>query len=128
MAQETDDEQVARDLQLAYELQAQQDQEESIQHQLAFATNDIASTTNILGGGTRSPAPSSGGSASPFSRLGEMFNGTASRNRNNDSLLGDGSSNMQSNSSLLYVPCEIKGRMVELMVDSGSQTSVISSR
>ena len=45
-------------------------------------------------------------------------------NNNHD----DGSSAMFNNSnSLLYVPCIINSRMVEMMVDSGSQTSVISS-
>ena len=125
-------EQLARDLQLAYELEAEQEYEANITRSLANGTNDVASNTNILGGGSGgrsfASAPSSGNSGShrsnsPFSRVGSMFN---TRNRNN-SLLDDGSSSMQSNSSLLYVPCEINGRMVEMMVDSGSQTSVISS-
>jgi hypothetical protein len=40
--------------------------------------------------------------------------------------LNDGSSSMEQMRSLLYVPCEINGRVVEMMIDSGSQTSVIS--
>lgn len=129
-------EQLARDMQLAYELQAQQEHEASMEANLAIGTNDIASNSNILGGGGGSrgggspyaSAPSSGNSSSkgnsPFSALGSMF---APRSRNSNALLEDGSANMQSNSSLLYVPAEINGIVCEMMVDSGSQTSVISS-
>lgn len=118
-------EQLARDLQLAYELEYQQNFESNIESSLARGSNDVASNTNILGGGslpTSSTASGNNRSSSPFSRMGNRF----SRNRNN-SLMDDGSANMQTNGSLLYVPCEINGRMVEMMVDSGSQTSVISS-
>lgn len=39
----------------------------------------------------------------------------------------DGTKTAEEIGTLLYVPCEINGRVVEMMVDSGSQTSVISS-
>lgn len=42
------------------------------------------------------------------------------------SMLDDGSSFAASNKSLLFIPCQINGRPVEIMVDTGAQSSVIS--
>jgi Aspartyl protease len=117
-------EQLASDMQLAYEVQAQLEQEHAMERHLAEATNQAASTSNILGGGTPS---TTGINNNPFASLQSMItHATSSRNRNH-SLLDDGSSSMESNGSLIYVPCQINGRMVEMMVDSGSQASVVSS-
>ncbi|CAB9524953.1 DDI1 homolog 2 [Seminavis robusta] len=115
--------QMAADMQLAYELQAQQEQEGAIQQHLAQSTNEVAANSSILGGGTSFSAGAA--AANPLASLGNMFSSNT-RNRNH-SLLDDGSSSMESNGSLLYVPCEVNHRMVEMMVDSGSQTSVLSS-
>lgn len=41
-------------------------------------------------------------------------------------MLDDGSTDEAKNKSLIYVPCEINHRIVEMMVDTGAQTSVIS--
>lgn len=117
-------EQLARDLQMAYELQAQEEHHDAMQHQFASGTNSVASNTNILGGGMGGDRrrTSKRNGASPLSTAGNMF---SSKPKN--SLLDDGSSSAKLNGSLLYVPCEIRGRVAEMMVDSGSQTSVISS-
>ena len=116
-------EQLAADLQLAYEVEAQLVQEAAMEQHLAQATNHAASTSNILGGVTSYAA----GLSNPLAGLQNMISQATAPRRANSSLLDDGSSAMESNGSLLYVPCEINGRMVEMMVDSGSQTSVISS-
>jgi hypothetical protein len=117
-------EQMAADMQLAYEVQAQLEQEQAMEWHLAQATNQAASTSNILGGG----APSAAGTSNLFGSLQNMISqATASSRSRNHPLLDDGSSAMESNGSLLYVPTEINGLMVEMMVDSGSQTSVVSS-
>ncbi|CAB9524952.1 DDI1 homolog 2 [Seminavis robusta] len=42
-------------------------------------------------------------------------------------VLSDGSSEENNNKHLLHVPCEINHRLVEMMVDTGAQTSVLSS-
>lgn len=42
-------------------------------------------------------------------------------------MLCDGSKDEAKNKNLLYVPCEINDRLVEMMVDTGAQTSVIST-
>jgi len=49
---------------------------------------------------------------------------TNNANHSMSEMLHDGSSNMTNN--LLYVPCEINGRVCEMMVDTGAQSSVIS--
>jgi Aspartyl protease len=116
-------EQLAADLQLAYEVQAQLEQEQAMEQQLAAATNQAAYDSNVLGGG----ASTTTGINNPFASLQSMISQATAPRSQSHSLLDDGSSAMESNGSLLYVPCQINGRMVEMMVDSGSQTSVVSS-
>ena len=126
-------EQMARDMQLAYELQSQQELgDEELARRLA-AGADI--------GGSAAAAPASNGSrisASSsnngkkqkpmFSFLGNAAPSMFGRqNAHLAEALNDGSASMEQMGSLLYVPCEINGRVVEMMIDSGSQTSVIST-
>jgi len=79
----------------------------------------------LVSGASPSSGNSNGGSKSHgmLNRLSRVLGKQPRRNSYEHS----GSDDMESNNSLLYVPCEIKGRMTEMMVDSGSQTSVISS-
>lgn len=58
--------------------------------------------------------------------FGSLF-GSAKPKHSLSAAMEDGAESMDENSSLLYVACEIKGSVVEMMVDSGSQTSVMSS-
>lgn len=94
-----------------------------------------SASSAILGGVSpyASPPPSSSSSGNSRQRSGsrsrklknpllgisEMLNAITSSPGNDDG--------SESNGSLLYVPCEINNRPCEMMVDSGSQTSVMSS-
>jgi len=51
---------------------------------------------------------------------------TPMMNPAHEAMLTDGSSDEARNKNLVYVPCEINDRLVEMMVDTGAQTSVIS--
>lgn len=126
-----DDEQMARDMQMALQLQAEQEEEDAA----------LARRLAEGGGGSMASAISNGdseGGGSHSNNNGNKNNPLLTLLGNTPSMFGrqnahivdamnDGSANMETMGNLLHVPCEINGRVVEMMVDSGSQTSVISS-
>lgn len=112
---------------------AQEEADAQLAHQLAAQQGSAASypstppsgrrrrTSGQISNTTNNGRSSNGKSKNMFSR---MLDSVAKTSSSND----DGSAAMHNNgNALLYVPCIINSRMVEMMVDSGSQTSVISS-
>lgn len=101
-------EQMARDIQLAYELQAEQEQEdERLARELASAGDGVA----------RASASSSYNSSDNDKKPMFAFLGNAASplfrkpNAHLEEALNDGSAAMEQMGSLLYVPCEINGRV-----------------
>lgn len=132
-SQEANDARLARlaqeeaDAQFAQQLAAQQGSAVSYpgsSGRRRRSANTTTTATAASNNNNYTNEPSHGKNKSMMARMLDSVAKTAALGNNHD----DGSSAMFNNSnSLLYVPCIINSRMVEMMVDSGSQTSVMSS-
>ena len=155
---ERKDAQFAADMQMAYDLQEQ----EEVAHQLARANQDeysrfdlneepfsqaldnrprrgstTTTTTTTTSGPAMPLASSFSGNGIPVvqgrpvsSHYSSLFGSPAHRRSSSGAhaaISSDGLA-MQHNQSLLYVAAEIGNRMVEMMVDTGAQSSVISAQ
>lgn len=122
-----DDAQIAADMQLAYDLQAEEDVRRLMPGE-ATGRRETLSRSRYPGDrvpvveGRSVSAPPHPYNSSSFLGIGD---GSSASRRS--SLLSDGLS-LRQNQSLIFVPAEINGRMVEMMVDTGAQSSVISAK
>ena len=135
-----EDAQFAADMQMAYDLQAQEEvqqlQEYRQNHANEYSQNQAndstrpfsqALRTNSRNGGNSFPGsiPVVEGRSVPGPR--GFLPSRRSTSGARSAISSDGLS-MRQNQSLVFVPAEINGRVVEMMVDTGAQSSVISAQ
>ncbi|KAL7566579.1 hypothetical protein ACA910_000645 [Epithemia clementina (nom. ined.)] len=139
-----DDAQLAADMQMAYDLQAEeelrrrQNNDEYSQTQLGQSDDSAGTFSQALSSPSRTTNPQSlgptvpvvqGRPVPPYGLLASSFMGSSNRsNSGAQSAINSDGLSLRQNQSLIFVPAEINGRVVEMMVDTGAQSSVISAQ